>query len=284
MKQSSSSALRDAVQVYQRQIRAVSLLDPVEERQLAERARQGDPASRDAMITRNLRLVMNLARRYENRGVPLMDLVSEGNIGLMRAVDKFDPGKGFRFSTYATWWVRQAIERAVMNQARTVRLPIHVLKSISSYTNTRRALEHEAGHPVPMHAVAEHMSMSPVQLNRLLACYEASQYAVSSTAEDDDMLALAMKQKGSEPSDGYSQHVTHTLLMQWLGNLEARHRSVISYRFGIYGDAPCTLEEVGRYVGLTRERVRQLQIEALALLRQMAAEQGIQAATLESGD
>jgi len=282
MSQNILSALQDAAQFYQRQIRVPSLLKPSEEKELAIKIRQGDVLSRQTMIVRNLRLVMNLARRYENRGLSLLDLVSEGNIGLMRAVDKFDPDRGFRFSTYATWWVRQAIERAVMNHARTVRIPIHVLKSISLYTHTRRELENERQRPVSLREIADRMNYRPEQLYRLLAWYDASQYAATTEVADDESLAANLSDAEADPERQVMNSVSREQIFAWLDRLSARHRAVIAYRFGLYNHSSCTLEEVGRHVGLTRERVRQLQLEALSLLRGMAEEQGISFAFLEA--
>lgn len=274
MSQNTSGALQDAAHFYQRQIRAVSLLKPSEEQELARKIQQGDIPSRDAMIVHNLRLVMNLARRYEHRGLSLLDLVSEGNIGLMRAVDKFDPTKGFRFSTYATWWIRQAIERAVMNHARTVRIPIHVLKSISLYTQTRRELEHRDQQPVSIREVAGEMNYKPAHLCRLLAWYDASQYSTTTDIPDDDSLVAELTDSVNEPDRLYNDSVSREQVRDWLDRLSPRHRAVLVHRFGFYSHDSCTLEEVGSRVGLTRERVRQLQLEALGLLRKIAAEQG----------
>lgn len=280
----STPACTDSATHYQQTIRRIPLLSQKEEQYLARQVRAGCNRCRDIMVTRNLRLVMNMARRFEHRGMPLMDLVSEGNIGLLRAVEKFEPERGFRFSTYATWWVRQAIERCIMNQARTVRLPIHVLKDINQCLASEQELQKRLQRPVRQSEVSAHSGRSPRQLDRLLHWHESSRGNGPGTlTEGSDHVGVNEQGSGTvqEPEPAYAGGGSTMLdpanllkdenlrehINAWLGALSQKQRDVIIRRFGFHQHECRTLEEVGRHIGLTRERVRQIQIEALEILK-----------------
>lgn len=261
----------DGITRYQQEIRRYPLLSAREERELTCRMRDGDHRCRDLMIERNLRLVLSVARRYQNRGVPLMDLVSEGNIGLMRAVEKFDPERGFRFSTYATRWISQAVERCVMNHARTVRLPIHVIKEISQCLRARGRLQDRLRRPVTARDIAAETGKSLEQVIRLMGLHEAGSrdsQAVADPAPPMDPDTIPDNLHAEEPESRVVDEDLRQRVQSWLGSLNKKQQDVLIRRFGFYEHRADTLEEVGRHIGLTRERVRQIQIEALEYLRE----------------
>ncbi|ODQ16229.1 RNA polymerase sigma factor RpoS [Shigella sp. FC1139] len=241
LSQGATQRVLDATQLYLGEIGYSPLLTAEEEVYFARRALRGDVASRRRMIESNLRLVVKIARRYGNRGLALLDLIEEGNLGLIRAVEKFDPERGFRFSTYATWWIRQTIERAIMNQTRTIRLPIHIVKELNVYLRTARELSHKLDHEPSAEEIAEQLD-KPVE------------NGPEDTTQDDDMKQSIVK---------------------WLFELNAKQREVLARRFGLLGYEAATLEDVGREIGLTRERVRQIQVEGLRRLREILQTQGL---------
>ncbi|APZ43437.1 RNA polymerase sigma factor RpoS [Acidihalobacter ferrooxydans] len=259
----------DATRLYLREIEYSKLLTPEEEVYYARLARKGDPVGRNKMIVCNLRLVVKIARRYMNRGLAFLDLIEEGNLGLIRAVEKFDPERGFRFSTYATWWIRQTIERGIMNQSRTIRLPIHVVKELNAYLRTVRALTQQLRRDPTLPEIAEALDRPLDDIKRLLRLSErASSMDVPVGREGGRSLAeMVPDEQSQEPSEqlqdeSIAQHVT-----AWLNELDAKQREVIVRRFGLLGYEKATLEEVGRALGVTRERARQIQMEALRHLR-----------------
>jgi RNA polymerase nonessential primary-like sigma factor len=268
----------DATSLYLSDIGVSRLLTADEEKDLARLTQQGDEAARHRMIESNLRLVVKIARRYLNRGLPLLDLIEEGNLGLMHAVKKFDPERGFRFSTYATWWIRQTIERAIMNQARTVRLPIHVVKDINSVLRAVHGLRQASGTPPTVADIAEHTGRSPADVERLLGLHERvtlGSTSTSSAEEERGVLDALPDDDRREPDERAQAQSVHEILDHWVWELNDKQREVVERRFGLHGYHRLTLEEIGREIGVTRERVRQIQLEALRNLREMLESHGV---------
>lgn len=266
----------DAEACYIREVSPIDLLPYTDELRLARAARAGEAEAREAMIRHNLRLVISLARRYRNRGLSLLDMIEEGNIGLMRAVDKYDPERGFRFSTYATWWVRQNIERAIMNHARNVRLPVHVIKDISVCLRQQAELTQRFGRKPSRVELAEYMGRELAELEEVLDCHESS-HDGSDIMPDVDMLdadTFGGALNSVDPALRLHGQTAQATLRRWLDQLHSRQREVVVRRFGLDGHVASTLEQVGEDIGLTRERVRQIQIESMRRLRRMAAAEG----------
>ena len=272
-----SAAELDVTNLYLREIGFHTLLTAEEEIALGRGVQAGDEPARQRMIEANLRLVVKVARGYVGRGVPLLDLIEEGNLGLMHAVTKFDPDRGCRFSTYATWWIRQAVERAVINQGRTVRLPIHVARELASYVRAEQALRRELARTPTTREVSERTGFSTEQIAKLRRIRERS---VSVDAPLDDtgghvLLDCLNDDQAENPRDCACAEELSTLIKGWLEELSPRHREVIEMRFGINGRERLTLEHVGQALGLTRERVRQVQIAAMRRLRRKLNMAGI---------
>ncbi len=266
----------DATRMYLSEIGYSSLLTAEEEVHFARLSLKGDEAARTRMIVSNLRLVVKIARRYMNRGLALLDLIEEGNLGLMRAVEKFDPERGFRFSTYATWWIRQTIERALMNQTRTIRLPIHVVKEINIYLRAARKLAQKLDREPSPEDVADMLDRPIEDVQRMLGLNEriASVDVPAERDSDRSLLDTIPDEQNPDPSlilqdDDVQRHID-----TWLGQLNEKQRAVVERRFGLYGREISTLEQVGDEIGVTRERVRQIQIEALRRLRQILEREG----------
>lgn len=267
----------DTTQMYLVEIGASPLLSAEEEVFYARKARKGDERSRDHMVRCNLRLVVKIARRYLNRGLSLLDLIEEGNLGLIRAVEKFDPERGFRFSTYATWWIRQNIERAIMNQTRTIRLPIHIIKELNVYLRKASEITNSLDHEPTFEDIAKALDKSPDDVNRLLRLNERTLSVDTPMGDDTEKPLLEAL------SDSSSQKLFQELedgniyehLESCLSFLSEKQKSILARRFGLYGFEPSTLEQVGAEVGLTRERVRQIQVEALKSLKLHLEQRGI---------
>lgn len=277
----SAKAL-DATQLYLNEIGFSPLLSPEEEVHFARLARKGDEKGRKRMIESNLRLVVKISRRYVNRGLSLLDLIEEGNLGLIRAVEKFDPERGFRFSTYATWWIRQTIERAIMNQTRTIRLPIHVVKELNVYLRASRELAQKLDHEPSAEEIAELLDKPVADVKRMLALNErvTSVDTPLGPNSDKSILDTVADDRSADPCSALQDNDIRGSLSDWLDELTEKQREVISRRFGLRGYETSTLEEVGREIGLTRERVRQIQVEALKRLREIMEKQGLSSATL----
>ena len=266
---------RDVTRLYLNEIGAARLLSPLEELHVARRVRRGDHRARQRMIECNLRLVVKIARRYLDRGLPLLDLIEEGNLGLIHAVRKFDPERGFRFSTYATWWIRQTIERAIMNQSRTVRLPIHVLKDISACLRAARTLQARGlGSPAPAD-IARHLDRSTADVERLLALHECVTVGSASAEDERGPLDTIAADRDAEPACCADRDHLHAMLDDWVLKLGDKQRAVVERRFGLNGCSRCTLEQIGHEIGVTRERVRQIQLDALRSLKQMMESDGV---------
>jgi len=275
-KTDASNAELDATRMYLNEIGVSSLLTAEEEVKYARAALKGDKASRDKMIESNLRLVVKIARRYIGRGLPLLDLVEEGNLGLIHSVEKFDPERGFRFSTYSTWWIRQTIERALMNQTRTIRLPIHVIKEINICLRTQRALRQELDREPTMEEVADRMGCTVADVSSYLRICERTSSMDTPIGDGGYSLADAIADENTEaPDDSLQTENVHDVLEHWLGMLSSKQRLVLEKRFGLHGYEKATLEEVGQEIGVTRERVRQIQVDALGRLRTMLKREGI---------
>ncbi|MFI8479689.1 RNA polymerase sigma factor RpoS [Pseudomonas sp. NPDC078700] len=272
----------DATQLYLNEIGFSPLLSPEEEVFFARLAQKGDPAGRKRMIESNLRLVVKIARRYVNRGLSLLDLIEEGNLGLIRAVEKFDPERGFRFSTYATWWIRQTIERAIMNQTRTIRLPIHVVKELNVYLRAARELTQKLDHEPSAEEIANLLDKPVGEVKRMLGLNErVSSVDVSLGADSDKtLLDTLTDERPTDPCELLQDDDLSQSIDQWLGELTDKQREVVVRRFGLRGHENCTLEEVGQEIGLTRERVRQIQVEALKRLREILEKNGLSSDSL----
>tara|TARA_B110000091_G_scaffold205880_1_gene242044 strand:- start:3 stop:992 length:990 start_codon:yes stop_codon:yes gene_type:complete len=267
----------DATQLYLGEIGFSPLLSAEEEVYFSRRALKGDEASRKRMIVSNLRLVVKIARRYNNRGLALLDLIEEGNLGLIRAVEKFDPERGFRFSTYATWWIRQTIERAIMNQTRTIRLPIHVVKELNVYLRAARELSQKLDHEPTAEEIAESLDKPVNDVTKMLRLNEKITSVDTPIGGENDkvLLDVIADDKGHGPEEDIQDSDIKLNIIKWLEDLNPKQREVLARRFGLLGYEPSTLEDVGVEIGLTRERVRQIQVEALRRLRDMLGHKGL---------
>lgn len=272
----SAEAL-DATRMYLGEIGFSPLLTAEEEVYFSRRALKGDEAARKRMIESNLRLVVKIARRYLNRGLPLLDLIEEGNLGLIHAVEKFDPERGFRFSTYATWWIRQTIERGIMNQTRTIRLPIHIIKEINIYLRAARQLTQELDREPSAEEIAQRVEKPVAEVKRMMGLNERVASVDVPIGRDGDrsLLDAIPDETNNDPSTLLQDDDIHDVLNQWLGKLSDKQREVVERRFGLNGHEKATLEEVGNCIGVTRERVRQIQMDALKRLRGMLEAEGL---------
>ena len=273
----STDPLPDATRLYLSEIGASALLTPAEEISLSRAAQKGDEAARHRMIESNLRLVVKIARRYMKRGLALLDLIEEGNLGLIHAVEKFDPERGFRFSTYATWWIRQTIERAIMNQSRTIRLPIHVVKEINLYLRAHNQLAQTMEYEPNAEDVARLLGRPSGEVKRILGLNErvASMDAQRSRDSGDRSLMDTIPDENNlDPAEVLQDGDLRSNLEYWLSQLSTKQREVVERRFGLHGHEVSTLEQVGSEIGVTRERVRQIQVEALKRLRECLEKDG----------
>ena len=272
-----SSGDLDATRLYLNEIGFSPLLTAEEEVYFSRKSLKGDESARKRMIESNLRLVVKIARRYMNRGLALLDLIEEGNLGLIRAVEKFDPERGFRFSTYATWWIRQTIERALMNQTRTVRLPIHVVKEIKIYLRAARKLAQTLDREPSPEDVAEMLDQPIEVVKRMLGLNERTTSVDSPSPYDSEksLLDTLPDEHNLDPSLLLQNSDVKEHIDAWLSLLTDKQCAVVERRFGLHGNDVSTLEEIGNELGVTRERVRQIQIEAIKRLRQILQKEGL---------
>ncbi|MCG7898294.1 MAG: RNA polymerase sigma factor RpoS [Candidatus Thiodiazotropha lotti] len=272
----AGDAQMDATRLYLNEIGISKLLTAEEEVHFARLAQKGDQSARQRMIESNLRLVVKIARRYMNRGLALLDLIEEGNLGLIRAVEKFDPERGFRFSTYATWWIRQTIERAIMNQTRTIRLPIHVVKEINVYLRAARKLAQTLDHEPSSEEIADLLDRPIDEVKRMLGLNERVTSVDTPFGKDADkpLLDTIADEKNQDPTVDIQNDGLNANLDRWLSKLNDKQREVVERRFGLHGYENSTLEQVANELGVTRERVRQIQMDALRRLRDILERDG----------
>lgn len=274
--------LSDVTQLYFNDIGQNELLSVEEEVRQARRVREGDFAARQTMIEHNLRLVVNIAKHYNGRGLQLLDLIEEGNLGLIHALEKFDPERGFRFSTYATWWIRQSIERAIMCQSRTIRLPVHVIKELNMVLRAMRHLETHSEREPTADDVSHLVDLSVSRVRRLLSLNERMT-SLDAPLDIDPMLSVgeSIADENALPPDIRLENIEiEHHVHEWLEQLNERQRSVIEHRYGLNGLEIHTLEQLAQSLDLTRERIRQIQIEALASLRKILRRNGMSRETL----
>ncbi|GIX25809.1 MAG: RNA polymerase sigma factor RpoS [Caldimonas sp.] len=277
------SEVGNTLQSYLREIRRTPLLSPEEEFATATRAREGDFQARQAMIEHNLRLVVSIAKNYLGRGLPMTDLIEEGNLGLMHAIGKFEPERGFRFSTYASWWIRQSIERAIMHQARLVRLPVHVVRDLNQVLKARRQIEAhqdrlgDGDRPVRVEDVAALLGRPVQEVAELLKLAETPTSLDAPLERDatESMIDMVADEQATDPMGLALHHEVEQLLDTWLQDLSEREREVLTGRYGLHDRDPETLEVLAERLGLTRERIRQIQQEALVKLKRRMMRQGV---------
>lgn len=266
----------DPTRLYLSEIGVSPLLTADEEKKFSRLAQGGDEAARHRMIESNLRLVVKIARRYINRGLPLLDLIEEGNLGLIHAVEKFDPERGFRFSTYATWWIRQTIERAIMNQSGSVRLPIHVIKDINTCLRAARSIRQQQEREPTTADIAGYLQRDVADIERLMALHERVTLGSGNVDETGSGPVDRLRaRRESEPPRCAQREVVNDIVDRWVCELNEKQREVVERRFGLHGYRRETLERIGEEIGVTRERVRQIQLEALRNLRAMMESNGI---------
>jgi RNA polymerase primary sigma factor len=260
-----------AIRLYLREIGQVKLLTPQEEIKLAARIKKGDKKAREQMIKANLRLVVKIARDYEGIGLPLLDLISEGNIGLMKAVERFDPKKGGKLSTYGSWWIKQTIKRALANQSKTIRLPVHLVAKISEMRRIAMRLQEELDREPTDEELASELDTTPARVRqmRLAAIRPASLDAPISSGESNTFSEIVEDENAATPYEDLEDKTVIGMLRDMVKHLDTREATILRYRFGLDGGTERTLEEVGEKFGVTRERIRQIQNLALKKLRRM---------------
>ena len=262
----------DSVRLYLREIGKIPLLSNEEEVDLAYRIVKGEKKAKDKMVEANMRLVVSIAKRYSGRGLDFLDLIQEGNTGLLRAVEKFDPDKGFKFSTYATWWIRQAITRAIADQARTIRIPVHMVETINKVLRATRKLTNELNREPSVEEIAKEMGMEPEKVDYVMKIKQDIASLDATVGRDggdeDSVLGDFIEDEGRvSPEDAAAAQMLKEQIAEILSSLSEREQKVVKLRFGIGGGRPHTLEEVGAEFSVTRERIRQIEAKALSKLR-----------------
>jgi RNA polymerase primary sigma factor len=261
----------DAIKLYLKEIQKTTLLTADDEKELATRISQGDAAARDRMIESNLRLVVKIAKRYMNRGLPFLDLIEEGNLGLIKAVERFKLSKECRFSTYATWWIRQSIERALVNQSRTIRLPVHVSDDINKLIKISRELVHKVNREPHVHEIAEAMGVENGYVRRLMVLVKKTYSIEHPMGENNDysLMDTIEDPTAVDPSGLIEDLDKYALVSQWLDSLSDNEREILTLRFGLDDRDPQTLDTIGRSFGVTRERIRQIEAKSLEKLKKI---------------
>ena len=262
----------DSVRLYLREIGKIPLLTTEEEHELAQKVLKGDKKAKDKMVEANMRLVVSIAKRYSGRGLDFLDLIQEGNTGLLRAVEKFDPAKGFKFSTYATWWIRQAITRAIADQARTIRIPVHMVETINKTMRATRKLTQELNREPTIEEIAKEMDMEPEKVEYVMRIKQdiaSLDQSVGRDGDDEDSVLgdFVEDEERATPEDSAAAQILKEQLAEIIQTLSEREQKIIKLRFGIGGGRPHTLEEVGAEFSVTRERIRQIEAKALSKLR-----------------
>ena len=262
----------DSVRLYLREIGKIPLLSAEEEMDLARRIVEGDKKAKDKMAEANMRLVVSIAKRYSGRGLDFLDLIQEGNTGLLRAVEKFDPDKGFKFSTYATWWIRQAITRAIAYQARTIRIPVHMVETINKLLRTQRRMTQELNREPTIEELSKELDMEPEKIEYVIKIKQdisSLDAGVGRDGEDDDSVLqdFIVDEDTVSPEDSASNQLLKEQVQEILSSLSDREQKIVRMRFGLDNGKNHTLEEVGQEFAVTRERIRQIEAKALAKLR-----------------
>ncbi len=267
------SKTEDPVQVYLKNIGRVKLLSAVEEIEIARRVKEGDPAAKKHLVQANLRLVVSVAKKYQGRGLPFLDLIQEGNLGLIRAAEKFDPERGYKFSTYATWWIRQGITRALADKSRTIRVPVHMVETINNLRKATRTLSQKLDRRPNLDELAAEMKVSVKKVKDILAANRSPLSLDTPYGDDEDntLAELVEDLNTKTPEDKTAASLMSDDVRKVLSVLTPREREVLILRFGLNDDKPRTLEQVGKLVGITRERTRQIELKALRFLRQSQA-------------
>jgi RNA polymerase primary sigma factor len=265
-----ASASEDPVQFYLRSIGKIKLLTATEEIELARRIAKGDMLAKKRLVQSNLRLVVSVAKKYQGRGLPFLDLIQEGNVGLIRAAEKFDAERGYKFSTYATWWIRQGITRALADKSRTIRVPVHMVETINALRKVTRKLSQELGRRPTMEELAKEMNVSLTKVKEILAANRMPLSLDTPYGEDEDnsLAELVEDENSKRPEDSTEASLMSSDIHGVLKLLTAREREVLIYRFGLHDGKQRTLEQVGKLIGITRERTRQIELKALRALRQ----------------
>ncbi len=271
----------DSVKMYLKEIGKIELLNAEQERDIAQRMADGDEEAKEMLINSNLRLVVSIAKKYMNRGLSLLDLIQEGNIGLIKAVDKFDYTKGFKFSTYATWWIRQAITRAIADQARTIRIPVHMVETINKLTRVQRQLVQDLGREPTTEELAKEMNMEPAKIREI---QKISQDPISidkpvGEEEDSHLVDFISNDELAAPEEEVARILLKEDLIKALNSLTERERKVIELRFGLKDGIPMTLEQVGKKLGVTRERIRQIEAKAIRKLSRASSSKKLEGYT-----